>query len=33
MSDDAIRMLEFRFEDEETGFGVMPGWDEGMLLL
>ncbi|KAJ9096792.1 hypothetical protein QFC21_005063 [Naganishia friedmannii] len=28
MSDDAIRMLEFRFEDEETGFGVMPGWDE-----
>ncbi|KAI5450993.1 hypothetical protein NCC49_002484 [Naganishia albida] len=28
MSDDAIRMLEFRFEDEEMGFGVMPGWDE-----
>ena len=29
MSDDAVRMLEFRTEDEEMGFGVMPGWDEG----
>ncbi|GHJ88064.1 hypothetical protein NliqN6_4466 [Naganishia liquefaciens] len=28
MSDDAVRMLEFRTEDEEMGFGVMPGWDE-----